>query len=103
MRGSLLLFYENYGFYPNSLTDLLNKRFTKEAEVGQKTYEMKEIPKEYISKKNGSNKVSNILDGSGGWYYDKQNHTVYINLNKPIKYYLRYYRGKYSEERPSNW
>lgn len=59
--------------------------------------------KEYISCREGNDSIFNEFNGHGGWFYDRTNGKIYLNLTMPINKYLRFYWGKYSNEIPSKW
>jgi hypothetical protein len=43
------------------------------------------------------------LNDKGGYYYDKNTGVLKINYTKPVKDYLKFYFGQYSNEIPSEW
>lgn len=84
--------------YPNSVAELRN--YIRN-EKGKMSFE-----KVFIDFK--GNKESSIpefgeLNGMGGYYYDNKTANLKINYNKPIKYYLKFYFGRYKNEIPSDW
>lgn len=86
------------GRYPHSLVEL--RKYAKqnpESEIMTKHF------KEYISDKQGRNEETDVLDGSGGWFYNKKTGEVKVNVIEPVKNYLRLYFGQKRSEIPSHW
>lgn len=96
IRSTLQHYYESKHRYPNSLTEL-------------QTYVLQNLDKpilvtdltEYITSEEGNAQESIVLDGSGGWYYDKATGEVRLNITKPVKYYLGPTIS--AEEIPAEW
>ena len=82
------------GSYPKSLTEI--------REYANKDPESKltEIQyKEFISNKGNEGKEFSVLNGEGGWFYNKNTGEVKVNLTKPLKHYFKFYFGS-DMERP---
>jgi len=58
-----------------------------------------------ISLGKDKNRIKEVFDGKGGWFYDANSGTIKANLDKPINHYPYYksYNGKYRNEIPSEW
>lgn len=98
-RECILLFVDQTGSFPESLHELndygnkfpdkINWRFP---------------PREAISSYNPSNlSEHNVLDGTGGLYYNQNTGVLKVNLTKPLKSYWRLYFGKERDEIPADW
>jgi hypothetical protein len=96
IRSALQHYYESKHRYPNSLAEL-------QTYVKQKPNEpiMVTDLTEYITSEEGNAHESTVLDGSGGWYYDKATGEVKLNITKPVEHYLG--PTIYAEEIPSEW
>jgi hypothetical protein len=96
LREQIRQYHEATGEFPSSLAQM-KARF-----VG-KPGERWGPDKEWLSTDKGSGRESNVLDGSGGWYYNKETGELRINLNKPLKSYLKHYYRRDRNERPCDW
>lgn len=59
--------------------------------------------KEYISTKNGESSIGNILDGSGGWYYNPENGNIKVNIIETVNKYIPNCKGFCAKQKPSDW
>ena len=59
--------------------------------------------KEWISSDDGDRRESGALDGSGGWYYNRETGELRVNLNRPLKDYAKHYYRLDRNERPCDW
>ena len=98
-RKCILLFADQTGKFPESLHELneygkkfpdkINWRFPpKETITGHYPHILPE---------------HNVLDGTGGLYYDPKNGELKVNLTKPLKSYWRFYFGEERDEVPADW
>ncbi len=92
------MFKEAEGRYPNSL-DELTEYIAQNPDFVPRVIRFAE----HISDPNGNSKEFNVLNGEGGWYYDKNTGELRFNLTKPVKHYLRFYLGIYRNEIPADW
>jgi len=97
-RGHINGFKKHKGRYPNSLAEL-EQYIVQNQELGFKKLSFIE----YYSDPKGNSQEFDLLNGEGGWYYNKKTGEVKLNLTKPVKCYLRFYFGKYRNEVPSDW
>ncbi len=98
VRSKIDNFYNVEGRYPNTLRELEEYiKNTSEPEVNIISF------KEYISNPEGIEAESDVLNGEGGWYYDKTKGELRLNIVQPIKYYKKFYFGKYRSDIPSDW
>lgn len=81
IRTLVELYLPEDGKYPESLSEMVP-----------------EIPNELISSPEGNNKVSKVLDGTGGWYYSPEGPDIRINYTKPIKSKDSKYNGEIPSE-----
>ena len=95
LRARIGDFYQDKCRYPDTLEELV--RYAKEtrSEVLSLT--------EYISTNNGVDTEHCVLNGEGGWCYNKSKGELRLNIVRPIKYYKRLYLGKYRNTIPSEW
>jgi len=96
IRSAVKYYYQNNHSYPNSLAEL--RRYTQE---NQSKGFMPTDLKEHITTDEGNGQESVVLDGTGGWYYDKAKGKVKLNITKPVKYYLGPTIS--AEEIPADW
>ncbi|MCK4628149.1 MAG: hypothetical protein KAT56_04050 [Sedimentisphaerales bacterium] len=87
-------FHEEYHRFPDSIDDLNSYRSHI---TGGKKFS------EYFSCREGCDVGNEMLNGKGGWYYNKNTGEIKINIQKPIKYYLKIYIGKDKTDIPSEW
>ena len=98
IRSKIDDFYKAEGRYPDTLKELAGYvRNASDSESIVISF------KEYISNPDGVETESDIMNGEGGWYYDKTRGELRLNLVEPIKYYKKLYFGKYRNDIPSNW
>ncbi len=50
-----------------------------------------------------NSKEYDVLNGEGGWYYNKETGEVKLNITKPVKDYVQAYVGEIGNEIPSDW
>jgi hypothetical protein len=96
LREQIKQYHERTGKFPSSLAQM-KARF-----VG-KPGERWGPDKEWLSTDKGNGRESNVLDGSGGWYYNQETGELRINLNQPLKSYLNHYYRRDRNERPCDW
>lgn len=94
-RSQLNAFKENEGRYPDTLAEL--HRNCVENDRGPA------LTPELFSCEEGSNDESSVLNGKGGWCYNKETGEVKINLTRPLKDYLSCYVGRYRNQAPCEW
>lgn len=97
LRGHIDSYKEETGEYPESLLEM------KQYFEGKPDYSYRNPNKEHISSQEGSEQESDILNGEGGWYYDKETGEIAININKPLKDCFGYYYYSNRNEIPSEW
>ena len=98
LRAQILKFREITGDNPKSLSEL--QQYGEEnpnAGLGDI------LITERISDPSGNYRESSVLDGKGGWYYNKETGEIKINLTQPVKQYVKSYLGKVGNEVPSDW
>lgn len=98
LRNQITSYRDITGEYPDSLAHL-QEFITKNPEAGLVSV----FVFERISDPNGKTDEYHVLDGKGGWYYDKETGTVRVNLTKPIKAHIKSYVGPIEKEIPSEW
>lgn len=91
-------FYNVKGRYPNTLIELKGY-IENTSESGFNVVSFKE----YLSNPEGVEIESDVLNGKGGWYYDKTKGELRLNIVQPIKHYKKFYFGKYRNVTPSDW
>ena len=64
---------------------------------------VRKIRSEHISDTDGCSSESAVLNGKGGWYYDRKTGDIRINLTQPVKHYMKWYFGFDRNEKPSDW
>jgi methyltransferase-like protein len=98
VRSEIDNFYNAGGKYPNTLRELEDYiKNTSKLEFDVISF------KENISNPKGIKTESDVLNGKGGWYYDKTKGELRLNIVQPIKYYKKFYFGKYRNDIPSDW
>lgn len=97
LQSSILKYKELMGRYPESLKEI--KAYTQ----GNDAFHLRSETKEYISVEEGSDEEHSVLNGEGGWYYNKETGEVKVNLTKPLKYYFEHYYMLDREAIPSEW
>ena len=58
---------------------------------------------ERISCREGNAHESSVLDGTGGWYYNRETGELRVNLDRPLARYFKDYYLLDRNERPSSW
>jgi len=99
IRNSIQTFFERNGRYPYSLDELL--RYLQEYNsLGDKKIKM------YVdltSEKQSDVPEYREMNDKGGYYYDPNTGEIRLNLIRPVKEYLKWYRGYYKDQIPSTW
>jgi hypothetical protein len=96
MRSAVEHYYESNNSYPNSLAELRKYVQENQGMVFRPT-----DLKEHITTEEGNGRESNVLDGTGGWYYDKATGEVKLNITRPVTHYLG--KNSYPKEIPADW
>jgi hypothetical protein len=96
LREQIRQYHEATGAFPSSLAQM-KARF-----VG-KPGERWGPDKEWLSTDQGNARESSVLDGSGGWYYNKETGELRLNLKQSLKHYLKHYYRRDRNERPCDW
>jgi len=99
IRYAIQHFHEKNGRYPDSLNDL--KKYVKQDPLNPDWLVIILDFKERISSREGNANETNKLDGSGGWYYNKETGEVKVNITKPVESYLG--PTVMSTDIPSEW
>ncbi|MBN1973593.1 MAG: hypothetical protein JW787_08130 [Sedimentisphaerales bacterium] len=97
-RQSIQLFYEQNKRFPDSLHELDD--YAKKFPENIKIYFS---PGEVISSNNVFRSEHQVLDSTGGLYYDPNKGEIKINLTKPLKSYWIFYYGEGRNEVPADW
>ncbi len=99
IRENIQKFKQTNQRYPVSLDELNNH-----IKNDEKNLFHKRDNKEFISDRNGCSEEHVILDGKGGWFYNKQTGEIKININKPLKtFFEKYYYLPSRNKIPSEW
>lgn len=96
LRGKIKQYHEATGEFPSSLSEM-------EVYIVGKTGERWGPNKEFLSSDHGDGRESTVLDGKGGWYYNRETGEMRINLTGPLKDYLKHYYRLDRNERPCDW
>jgi type II secretory pathway pseudopilin PulG len=96
LREQIRQYHETTGEFPSSLAQMKARFVGKQGERWGPD-------REWLSTDKGNERESSVLDGSGGWYYNKETGELKINLNKPLKSYLKHYCRRDRNERPCDW
>lgn len=101
MRTRITLYRAKEGKYPEALEDMTVDAYV---DAGVKKKYLKKIPKELISKKEGSRRVidqpsTEPISGKGGWVYFTDTAEVVVNLTKPLDRKW----GEYEGDIPRDW
>jgi hypothetical protein len=96
LREQIRQYHETTGEFPPSLAQM-KAGFV--AEPGERWGP----DKEWLSTDKGNGRESSVLDGRGGWYYNQETGELRINLDKPLKSYLKHYYRRDRNERPCDW
>ena len=97
-RENIRLFADETGRFPKSLAELneyVQKRRDKMHRI--------RFPMESISDDDPNTSEHNVLDGTGGLYYNPETGVLKVNLTKTLKSYWRFYFGKRKNEVPADW
>ncbi len=98
LRDVIRIYSEVHGGYPNSLNEF---RQWSKGDQSQGTWD-----KMYVDLT--SDRQSNVpeyreLNDKGGYYYYPNTGEIRLNLTRPLKEYLPYYRGGSKDNVPSTW
>ena len=97
-RQHIKSFHETNSRYPDSLLEL------SEYVRGKGARSERLDLKEHISTPTGCLEEHPVLDGTGGWYYDKETGTIKVNLTERLKvYFNRYFVLSKRNQIPSEW
>lgn len=98
-------YHELYGKYPGSLKILeefiREKCMNEDLDLKRIYFEPGFI--EYYSNPKGNTNEYKMLNGQGGWYYNRTTGELRVNLTKPVKAYIKFYNGGHKEEVPADW
>jgi len=97
-REEITKFKKIHGRYPICL-DELEQYSANNQKIGFRGI----VFKEFCSDQRGNSKECNVLNGKGGWYYNKNSGELRVNVTKPIKHYLKIYLGSLRNEIPADW
>lgn len=97
-RKNIRLFAEETGRFPKSLAELNEYIQNRRDKMNRIRF-----PLESISDDDPNTSEHNVLDGTGGLYYNPETGVLKVNLTKPLKSYWRFYFGKGREEVPADW
>ena len=97
-RLSINLYHEQNGKYPDSLRQL--EEYAAQYPEVIKSYSP---PGESVSSHEISFSEHNILDGTGGIFYDPNTGNVKINITKPLKSYWIFYFCEGRNDVPADW
>ncbi|MCK4998775.1 MAG: hypothetical protein KAS23_04540 [Anaerohalosphaera sp.] len=100
VRYDISLFYEKYGRYPDSFSEI--KQVSINIDDTEKGFSERQY-KEYISCEEGETAEVNKLDNSGGWFYNPENGEVKINLTESLHTYFPNYYYFNRNQIPSEW
>jgi len=98
IRFWMSVFKADNGSYPDSIAEL--RKYVRH------NYEDESLDQLFIDfQGNKKDHVPefDILNGKGGYYYNKTTGVVKINLTKPVKHYLKFYCGERRDQIPSDW
>jgi len=98
VRSDIRVFKEIEGRYPNSIAEL-----RQYAEHDEQLFSLKELFIDFKDYPQAHVPESDVLNGKGGYYYDKPTGTVRINLTQPIKHYFPFYFGADRNQIPADW
>lgn len=101
MRTRVTLFRAKEGRYPKILDELTTATYI---DAGAKKRYLNKIPKELISKKDGTRKTTEQpstepLSGRGGWVYYTDTAEAVVNITEPLDRSW----GEYEGDIPSKW
>jgi hypothetical protein len=96
MRTAVEHYYQSNQSYPNSLAEL--RKYVQEN--SGMVFGPTDL-KEHITSYAGNGRESNVLDGTGGWFYDRATGNVKLNITRPVMHYLG--PTLYAEEIPADW
>ena len=101
-RESIRLFFEQTGSFPESLHEM--NEYAKKDEKFRAKIKWGMPPMECISIYHPSNSSEHdVLDDTGGLYYNPKTGELKVNLTKPLKSYWRFYSGERKDEVPADW
>ena len=97
LRRSVKQFWDLNGCQPKSLDEFRRFHRQHKSDIWDEMYvdltsdKQREVP-EYGE-----------LNDKGGYFYDPNSGEIRLNLTRPVREYLRWYRGSYEDEIPSHW
>ncbi len=103
-RANVEWFHDKTGSFPITLEEI--KRYAEqnpEKQVSGYDFLRNRLCNEFISCVKGNTDEYHVLNGRGGWFYDPNTGIVKVNLNEPLKHYLKFYFGKERNSIPSDW
>jgi hypothetical protein len=97
MRRCIAFLDEEHGGYPGSFTELRRSLGRSGSGNWDRMYvdltaDRQEVVPEYRE-----------LNDKGGYYYDPNSGELRLNLTRPVREYLRWYKGAYADQIPSHW
>jgi hypothetical protein len=98
LRNEISQYYKENNLYPSNLNEL--KKYiinSGERDTIKHSFYIgfRQVP-------DFENHETNVLDGSGGLYYNNETGEIRVNFNKPVKFYERFSPIKRNEI-PSEW
>ena len=99
LRDNIKHFFKQNGRYPNSLNEYLQYAQAQNQDKSQKI----KLYVDLSSKETSEIPEYRELNDKGGYYYDPNNGVIRLNLTRPVKEYLKWYRGELKDEIPSTW
>lgn len=96
LRGGIESYKNEVGEFPGSLSEM------KDYYDNHDSYTFK-LRNEYISCEEGLSKEYSLLNGEGGWYYNKETGEITVNIDKPLKDCFEHYYYSNRNEIPSEW
>ena len=91
MRFAIRVDFKNTGRYPHSFEEFRQLADLDELYVDLNSGKQSNVP------------VHPELNDKGGYCYDPNTGQIKMNLTRPVKEYLPWYRGKWRDEVPSSW
>jgi hypothetical protein len=93
-RKSIQVFFENNGRYPDSFNEF---------RIWSKGGEWNKMIVDFTSDIQSDVPEYRQLNDKGGYYYDPNTGEIRLNLTRPVKEYLKWYKGRYRDQIPSSW
>lgn len=96
-RSCIRAFYDVKGRFPESLEELRWLWPEEDSHVPRRMYiDLTMSRQENVAEYREFN-------DKGGYYYDPNSGEIRLNLTRPVREYLRWYRGTYADQIPSHW